>query len=384
MTKLTGSLFAFLLLFLLAAIFTAGCGLFGSDSSKGVFGKENSFAVDSSGCAHTVYTASSGLRYATNKTGRWEIETLATGYISSPALAVDSAGHCHVVYYDETNRACIYATNTTGSWVMQTIQTEIYSVFSHALALDSSSTPRIVLTEIPTRDYSYDQLAYITLSGGAWNVSCPIASTVIITKAALALDANDNPCILYLNDRSNDIILARLISGSWTTEAVVNIGDNTGHTDLLALAVTSMDCFSILYNDHTYASIGNSSLKFASREASSAWKTGYIDLYADFACLATDSNKTSHLFYRKSNNLKYATNLTGTWSQEVLFVDSGQVGVSSYGDVSVCLDNSGNLQGVYFEDTSRSGTLDPIVEGRLQYFTNRSGTWEREVVDEGP
>lgn len=376
MTKLNGSLSAFLLLFLLAVIFTPGCGLFGSDSSKGIIGQENSFAIDSSGYAHTVYTTSTALRYATNKTGSWEIETLATGYIYSPALAIDSAGHCHTVYYDREKKACIYAANSSGAWVKQDVRLDLHYSCSLALALDSSAAPHLLLNS--------SSLSYATLSGGSWNFSNPFGNTFVIKKAALALDANDNPCILYLNDYSNDIILARRISGSWTTEEVVNIGDNTGHTDLLALTVTSTDCFSILYNDHTYESIGNSTLNFASREASSAWKDVSIDLYADFACLATDSNNKFHLFYRRSNNLKYATNLSGSWSEESLFVDPGQVGVSSYGDVSVCLDNSGNLQGVYFEDTSRSGTFDPIWEGRLQYFTNRSGTWEREVVDEGP
>ncbi|MDO8282507.1 MAG: PKD domain-containing protein, partial [Thermodesulfovibrionia bacterium] len=75
--------------------------------------EENSIALDSSENVHIVFRVfSSSIRHATNASGSWTyLEQIGSG--TYPSLAIDSADSMHVSYYDAANGNLIYATNAT-------------------------------------------------------------------------------------------------------------------------------------------------------------------------------------------------------------------------------------------------------------------------------
>lgn len=360
----------------------SGCGLLNSEQSKGVFGQENAFALDSSGKAHTIYSSPTGLKYATNKTGPWAKEILSSNRTNNPSLAIDQSGYGHVVYYDSTLDSYMYATNMTESWEHEVILADTLYNYSTSLILNSSQVPHITFTHSDA-NYADATLLYATKTNEAWNIVTPIENSSKGIYSTIGVDVNNDLYIAYLNPQSRDILLARTLNGTWTSEAIINTGEREGTIDLVSMAVLAPNSLAITYNDHNYRPLGgNSILKYTTNESSS-WSFKYIDLYATSVSMARGTNGTMHVMYKRSNEVKYATNASGSWNEETLFVDSGDVGLISYGDISLSIDNNEKLHAVYYEDTSRSASFDPIIEGRLNYISNTTGTWEKEVVDSG-
>jgi hypothetical protein len=104
-----------------------------------IFGAKHGIgiAIDSSGYVHIAYFVREGstmpesakLRYATNRTGVWQIETVTIinpdpGYSLasdvSAFLTVDISGRAHIGFLDGSGNVS-YATNATGAWAIKTI-----------------------------------------------------------------------------------------------------------------------------------------------------------------------------------------------------------------------------------------------------------------------
>lgn len=93
-------------------------GLWSSSSLDTDVQQQLSLEVDSNGKAHIIYSSYWGnLKYAHNTSGSWSTEPVGSETSSYyPSIAIDSAGHAHIIYFNTEHDEVRYATNATGSW----------------------------------------------------------------------------------------------------------------------------------------------------------------------------------------------------------------------------------------------------------------------------
>ncbi|MCP4606513.1 MAG: hypothetical protein GY847_39395, partial [Proteobacteria bacterium] len=139
-----------------------------------------------------------GLKYATNRSGPWVTTLVDSQYSSSTALALDSSGNAHIVYYRSRSGDSYigYATNASGAWVNTEIA-EFYYVTHPTIALDSEDFAHISYISITDSHgfYNGSELIYMTNTSGAW-VSATIGYPSS-NSSTIVLDALDQAHIAF-------------------------------------------------------------------------------------------------------------------------------------------------------------------------------------------
>jgi len=180
--------------------------------------------------------------------------------------------------------------------------------------------------------------------------------------------------ISYYDAKNSDLMFATNDSGNWTTTRVDsegNVGQDT------SLAVDSKGKMHIAYYDDAK----NFDLKYASN-ASGAWKTTTIDADGNtgwYPSIAVDSNDNIHIAYADNTNrdLKYATNASGAWVKSVVDKGAGKLDVPGR-YISLVLDKDAKAH-IGYQYLVYASTASE--RGVLKYATNVSGTWSTVTVD---
>jgi len=145
-------------------------------------GAWTSLALDADGAAHVSFqfTSRGDLGYASNASGEWVLETVdwpgQTGAYSS--LALDAGGGVHIAYLDQTVFAVRYATNATGAWMTQTIDDD---GTLPALAIDSFGTEHLLYYSIAD-----EEMHARRTECGLWSEEEVVAPGIPQTSTALA------------------------------------------------------------------------------------------------------------------------------------------------------------------------------------------------------
>ena len=195
------------------------------------------------------------------------------------------------------------------------------------------------------------------------------------TWTSIALDSSDNVHISYSDNTNFDLKYATNATGSWVTETVDSskiVGTFT------SIALDSLGNVHISYYDFTPnddlkpPKPPNDDLKYATN-ATGSWVTETVDssgIVGRFTSIVLDSSDNVHISYRDDTNfdLKYATNATDSWVTETVD-SSGRVGMWT----SIALDTSDddNVHISYTDETNRD----------LKYATNATGSWVITTVD---
>lgn len=275
------------------------------DSNGGTW---TSLALDSNNKAHISYFLSSSLKYATNATGSW-VTTVVDGSVSgesgfiSTSIAVTGTAtiQVHISYQDayrgsEPQNDLKYATNASGSWVIETAagtgpSNNIGDLSS--LALDSNNKAHI------TCRAGANTLKYVTNQSGSW-VESTIGSigNHQYARAPIACDSNNKLHTIY--DDSFGLKYANNVPGSWVTSAIYEWGGSS-----CSITIDSNN------KVHASFSVGNY-IRYASNE-SGAWVTSSLGItgsgeFCSYTSIALDSNNRFHISYGfGSTALKYAT-----------------------------------------------------------------------------
>jgi hypothetical protein len=127
-------------------------------SANAIAGTGTSIAVDGAGDVHISYHDFDGdkdLRYATNQSGAWVIETLdsADDVGIHSAIAIDMSGNLHISYGDTTNGKLKYATNKSATWKSYSIDSA-HSLPETSIAVDSTGKIHISYSG-PTSSVNY-------------------------------------------------------------------------------------------------------------------------------------------------------------------------------------------------------------------------------------
>lgn len=133
-------------------------------------GESPSLAAEPTGAAHISYSdpVNGYLKYATNKSGAWVIETIDnSGQVdSSTAIALDASGRPHISYRGDTNKRMKYATKQpSGDWLRETVDDT-----SEAESYSSIAIDLLGLAHIVYRHHGQANLMYAAKTTmGAWH-----------------------------------------------------------------------------------------------------------------------------------------------------------------------------------------------------------------------
>jgi len=316
-----------------------------------------SIAVDSNNKAHVSYFNSSDedLKYATNKSGQWVIDTPDwEGYVGQySSIALDSNDMVHISYFDTNNSDLKYVTNASGSWDRDIVDGEgVFAGAYTSIAIDSLN-----IVHISYRGAG-GSLKHATNDSGSWATSITDSAAGPGSYTTITIDSNNKVHISSL--KSYSIQYTSNVSGPWVTSTTIDTSGSVGK--YTSIALDSNNRAHISYLDNT-----NNDIKYATNTTGS-WVISTIDLSKshDYISLALDSNDKAHISYYEDGDLKYVTNASGPWL--VSTVDSsGDVGRYS----SIAVDSNNKAHVSYFDYTNQD----------LKYATNASGQWVTSVID---
>ncbi|MEK6646753.1 MAG: hypothetical protein AABY84_08795 [Candidatus Firestonebacteria bacterium] len=296
-------------------------------------------------------------------------------YIS---IALDNNNKIHISYTNIIDvgsaggieQKLKYATNVSGDWVYVTIDNGNMSVMGTSIAIDHNNKIHIAYSEhIPSGGRS--NLKYATNASGSWVINTLESGSVDgngYAAESIAIDGNNKVHISYNDSWSSDLKYATNVSGSWvftTLDSIGHVGSGS------SIVIDSNNNVHISYSD-----TDTNSLKYATNITGS-WVISTLcsDYYG--GSIAIDNNNKVHISYYSPSvingmtyvkNLKYGTNVTGSWVFIVVYsADIGSVG----GRESIVIDSNNKVHISYYHYSSQY----------IKYTTNISGEWVYLTLD---
>ena len=326
------------------------------DDSGYMMGDENAIAVDSNGAVHIGYHdyAENDLKYATNSSGAWSLETVDSyGSVGEHiAIALDLNGHVHIVhqYVGEWfggtffwYQTLKYATNLSGSWMNAEIG---YDGLYNSIALDAMNKAHVSHTTS-----SHDGLRYASNSTGTWEDELIATSN---SWSSIAVDTNGGIHISTHQGYPEDSLIYTTRVGDVWASAPVDTEYAGEYSDI------ALDSHG---NVHVvYCKSGGPSYAY---NTSGTWQTVLlVDTEPRNGCrhtrLAIDNNDKLHVSYITIDGyLTYLTNDSGSWTHTSLVKIGPLYGWPAY-PASIAVDATGKVHISYFG-----------ADESLKYMTNR-------------
>ncbi|MBN1799340.1 MAG: hypothetical protein JW822_12235 [Spirochaetales bacterium] len=331
-------------------------------------GDWNSIATDDQNNAHVVYHSDEfqkHLKYATNKSGQWEIEIIDTTAVIGEFndIAVDHDGYVHIVYYNYNYREVVdhfikfgglrYATNKNGLWTI----TDVH------LMGDCTTFGADIHIEIGADNAVYvafwnqviGRIQMGTNASGSWQFRTfddPGAS--VLRQFGYALDAHNKSHLFYMDGNTYDVKYATDKNGAWQYSLIDNVGSDGLSWGFFPVVDTDASC-------HAHLAYRNwLKLKYAS-DASGVWEINSITTISErapfYISLAIDSLGCVHISHVEFlGDLLYSTNTNGQWATHLVAENVNDEGsgdkqfasitVDSLNDIHIAYNNSD--EGIYY------------------------------------
>jgi hypothetical protein len=238
-------------------------------------GDAGSLALDSTSNPHVAYCNDAGtLQYSRWSKNGWDNQTVdnSESFDDARSLLLDSKGNPHILYSYRSSSSERLATVKYAEWNNQT-GWKIRTAFSNIsykscgnMVLDSNNKPHF--TFVKENSDNTTSLMYASLMGDSW-IAQTVASNLnwqSAESASLALDADDEPHITYLNQLddadSGNFTYAEWNGRTWSNEVIDSSSCSTGpilldaagklHVSYVAREPTNNDtCLIYATNDET-------------------------------------------------------------------------------------------------------------------------------------
>ncbi len=222
------------------------------------------------------------------------------------SIAIDSAGHPGVAYFDNTNSDLKYAHFNGTSWDVATLDRNKSVGQFPSLAYDGSGDPVISYY----RKSGGDLKVQTQSAGGTWTKFDVDTTDNVGAWNSIAVDPNVGiVAVSYVDQTTGHVRYARYADSAWT---ILEVDDS-----ISGAAYTSLN----IHNDQafiSYQDLTNGDLKFAIRQ-NGEWDNETVYTPANtgsWSQLLFDSDDKAHIvFYSKSKRLAYqAVGSFGSWS----------------------------------------------------------------------
>jgi hypothetical protein len=377
--------------------------------------------TDLNGALHLVFVDNErNLSYGTNKSGVWEIESIAamsngTDCREPIDIQLDGSGNVHVVFsqYDSfaSHYRIAYASNAAKSWTLQTV--EYRSSRSPTFAVDNAGVAHLAYVRAGANPEFTPNVIYAENSGGTWNKTVlqrgyfeVYEGGVAGTVPAIGIDPTGAPHIVFRlvwsagHWATSKLVHLEKTSSGWNrttsdagvggTKAELFIGAN-GEMDLFSssadfwhtqlrngvwsaekISETEANQFSIVRSPSGFFYIvylAKDELVLLDNSDGVGWVERVLaesdsNLDSSHPSLTLDSNDSVYMSFLNDGMgpLMYGTNQSGNWSFESIFSDV----YPSHSSTNILIDQSG-IAHVPFVGG---------VDGRYDnYATNASGSW---------
>lgn len=376
--------------------------------------KTLSMAIDPGNAIHVIHwgTDPSGIKYTTNKTGSWITEDVTDestyasgGRVESFSITIDSTDKIHIAYIDNiptsrvSSRKLKYATNRTGTWIIESIDNIRYHYAEFPnIIMDSLDSPNISYLYRNTchpysscgGDYSFKDIRYATKESGTWSVVNIGTSNhynsdedTFLCGQILLVTMSINPenvikfNYITQNIRTpsehepwhdiieNGIWYGSLVDNIWDVEKINNISSTGGDTQIKI----SFDSSPSGIPHITFFDKAAKSFQYSSNN-SGTWQTNELalcEIKGKSLSSVIDKHEKIHIAYYNdpSKNLRYISNQSGVWIDS-LIDDSGDVGLYK----TSVLDSNGKIHISYYDEQSNN----------IKYATNKSGSWATQTL----
>jgi parallel beta-helix repeat protein len=269
--------------------------------ASGISHGQFALALDSEGTPHVSYR-DGGVWYAYHTGSSWAIELVDETSAYTCAIALDSDDHPHIAYVVGSARRLRHAYWDGSTWIIQNLESGV-GTSKVAIACDSENNAHICY------DVGYT-LRYAAQAGGSWVALSIYTGDGAIRGCSLALDADDQPYVSFIDLATKTLRCAMGAGGGWTVETVAVLGyvSSSATSSLRIDSSGRPHIVSVL----RHASCGYSAAYLTRPGAD--WVTELFDagLSSDAQlCLALDSSDRPHIGYRTGSRVQYARRTVG-------------------------------------------------------------------------
>jgi hypothetical protein len=261
---------------------------------------------------------------------------------------LDSFGHPHISYYDETLHALKHAYFNGIEWLNEVVDSSGNVGLETSIAIDSANQ-----IHISYHDETNGDLKYAKSVDNGWDIEVVDSVGNTGEISSITLDKNDNPHISYTNRYDFYLYHAYYVDDAWIIETVDDMSILYGSTSI----TFDLDGFvHILYYDVTP---DHFSLKHA-YQSNDGWQIEIIDpyLWGTFgtggANIVFDDFGRIHIGYFNWawQSVNYAWKINGIWNLEFIDPVWEIAGVSIGSHAALALDPQGNPHMSYMDNNN--------------------------------
>ncbi|MCP2505226.1 MAG: Ig domain-containing protein, partial [Candidatus Poseidoniaceae archaeon] len=259
--------------------------------------------------------------------GTWTESTIDTSVDTDVAsVVIDRQGALHIGYVDKDNSMLKYATNATGSWVIETLGDAATDISAHTAISVHPVTNAIHIMAVNGSNSNAD-LKHYTNETGTWlnsTISNPSEDEGYGVKADL--DSDGNLHVVFIREAGSvpspaydDLILASRINGVWQNQTISQSA-NEAQGITFDMAIDSQSQIHVTFQGR--AALGKILHHgvLSSVNPSNNWVLTTRAPLGLWPGLAIDSNDNVHLSYHASGTAKnqyYQKYTSGAWSSDI-------------------------------------------------------------------
>jgi hypothetical protein len=251
-----------------------------------------------------------------------------------PSVASDSQDRIHLCWRSGGflgQGILTYGKLEGGRWHQEIVDAEPGSTGYCSIAVDANDNPHIVYTpELVNRP-----MRYAHWDGTAWIIENVIVQSGLLAPS-LAMDSAGEPHVVYTSGRGTEVDYASRSGGTWSFETIAVIpGDQQALATSLVLDRVGQP--HVAYDQHFAVGI-----RYATR-TEAGWATSLVDSGQRWdPSIVLDAHGAPHIAYYNAENgaLLYASLVAGSWCRQVVDDDPSEL-VRIGRDAGLVLDRDG-------------------------------------------